>query len=582
MTNKGYWNKVFRLDFRSLALFRVGLGFILLLDLWVRSRSLTEHYTDQGVLPRAVETTVFNASWYFSFHNSMGSTSGQAVLFSLNALCAFALLIGFRTRLATFLCWIFLISLENRNYLILNAGDVYLRLLLFWSMFLPLGYRASVDAALQQTPLTKEAPEENFFSAGTIALTLQIIMIYFFSGLLKAFEPIWQNGLGLYFALSAEIYATELGKWVSSHYQALVSFNPWVLWLELLSGFLLLIPYRNDRFRSLCILFFWAFHLTIAALLEVGFLSTIGVVAWMIFIPSSFWTFLESHLTRFQGEGLNIQYDEDCDLCLKMLRLLIPILGLKKAQLIPAKLGNSWIVTDQNAMPRLEFDAFCFVFEKSVWGRFLAPLMRTRPIFFLGTKFYRWFAQNRSSVSPYFFKWNERSLLYGRSKSSCVLAVLSLLAVFVLNVVSVPRFHLKLPYAIEAPLYFLRLDQNWLMFRSPLVEDGWYTIPGILKDGSKIDLYRQGRPYSAEKPALISSLSPNDRFRKFYTTLYENRNPEFLLAYGRFLCAQLNTQHVAPDQLISFQIIFRHTDTQPEGGKGPPLDTLLWSHRCFD
>ena len=45
---------VLRLDTRSLAVFRVGLGLLLLADILERSRNLTAHYTDAGVLPRSL------------------------------------------------------------------------------------------------------------------------------------------------------------------------------------------------------------------------------------------------------------------------------------------------------------------------------------------------------------------------------------------------------------------------------------------------------------------------------------------------------------------------------------------------
>jgi len=43
---------VFGFDPRSLALFRVLLGLLILTDLILRSRDLTKNYTDLGVLPR--------------------------------------------------------------------------------------------------------------------------------------------------------------------------------------------------------------------------------------------------------------------------------------------------------------------------------------------------------------------------------------------------------------------------------------------------------------------------------------------------------------------------------------------------
>ncbi len=485
---RNYFNTVFSFDLRSLALFRIFISTIALFDLWSRSRSLLDHYTDDGVLPRSLEATLFNADRFFSFHNLTGSLIGETFLFSLHAICVLSLLVGFRTRLATFLCWIFLVSLENRNSLILNAGDTYLRMLLFWGMFLPLGARASIDATFKVNQDAQTQPER-VFSAATVGLTLQIVAVYFFSGLTKLFEPAWIQGFGVYFALSAEAYTTSVGKWVGSHRDFLLYLNPIVLWFEVLFCILLFIPIQNDWFRRLCILLAWGFHISIAILLEVGLLSEIGVVAWMVFIPSSVWN-----------------------------------LHLKKTE-----------------NPR---------FTDSI--RYFSQILR-----------------------------HNRNLVYGGSILSQFLATLALMVVILINLSSLPNAILALPDKIRIPASFLRLDQDWSMFRSPIVEDGWFTIPGILKNNSKVDLYRGGDPYSETKPPIVSKLALNDRWRIYTRNLYRDKNPDHFRALGNFYCREWNQKHSPEEQLITLNIIYIREDTLADGGKLPPRKILLWSQSCF-
>ena len=45
---------LFGIDPRSLAVFRIGVAGVLLLDLWYRSREIGAFFTDEGVLPRHV------------------------------------------------------------------------------------------------------------------------------------------------------------------------------------------------------------------------------------------------------------------------------------------------------------------------------------------------------------------------------------------------------------------------------------------------------------------------------------------------------------------------------------------------
>ena len=57
VTSKAYWasktTELFGVDLRSLALLRVSLAIIVLLDLAYRANDLKAHYTDLGILPRS-------------------------------------------------------------------------------------------------------------------------------------------------------------------------------------------------------------------------------------------------------------------------------------------------------------------------------------------------------------------------------------------------------------------------------------------------------------------------------------------------------------------------------------------------
>src|SRR5438094_7542162 len=59
----------FSIDLRSLALFRITAGLIILVDLAMRMQDLRGHYTDQGVWPRALALReMAPRRWYFSLH----------------------------------------------------------------------------------------------------------------------------------------------------------------------------------------------------------------------------------------------------------------------------------------------------------------------------------------------------------------------------------------------------------------------------------------------------------------------------------------------------------------------------------
>src|SRR5215212_6169444 len=112
--------ELFGLDVRSLAVFRVGLALVLIADLAIRATDLEAHYTDAGLLPRSAVAP----SWVFSPHLLHGSAWFEAVLFLVAGVAAGMLLVGYRTRAATFVSWLLLVSLHARNPVLTQGGDI--------------------------------------------------------------------------------------------------------------------------------------------------------------------------------------------------------------------------------------------------------------------------------------------------------------------------------------------------------------------------------------------------------------------------------------------------------------------------
>ena len=93
--------RVFSIDLRSLAAFRIATGLLLLVDLINRGLYLQDHYTDFG-LCLAPYLDKFANIQYFSFHLSHGSGWFQSALFVVAAFFAICMMVGYRTRLVTY------------------------------------------------------------------------------------------------------------------------------------------------------------------------------------------------------------------------------------------------------------------------------------------------------------------------------------------------------------------------------------------------------------------------------------------------------------------------------------------------
>jgi len=115
--------EIFGFDLRSLALFRIALALVVLVDLSVRFSQVTAHYSGLGVLPLGSLSKVSASPFYWSIFALSDSVLVQSILFIVAIAIALLLLIGYHTRLATIATWALIVSLHHRNPLLLFAAD---------------------------------------------------------------------------------------------------------------------------------------------------------------------------------------------------------------------------------------------------------------------------------------------------------------------------------------------------------------------------------------------------------------------------------------------------------------------------
>jgi hypothetical protein len=282
--------KVISLDLRAIALMRIGIGFTIIIDLLLRYSDLEAHYSDYGVLPLE---GLFKYIWdhrTFSLYTISNSWQLISILFFLNILCASCLLFGYRTKLFSILSWVFLLSLHNRNPLINQGGDDLLRLILFIGIFLPWGYRYSIDA-INNTAIKKDQNE--YTSAAGATYLLQLICMYVFSALLKS-GPEWTSEFtALYYALSLDQILLPFGKFIFQYYDFLLIMTFLVYYIELLLPFTLVMPFFNNHFRIVFFILFAMMHFGIFLTLNVGLFPLISLVCSLGVLPSSVFNIID-------------------------------------------------------------------------------------------------------------------------------------------------------------------------------------------------------------------------------------------------------------------------------------------------
>lgn len=283
MQSSTVMTRVFGIDTRGLSAFRIALGSLLLIDLGLRSRDLKAHYTDQGILPLDVYHELLGNSWRWSIHSLHGSVAFQVFLFVIAGVFAACYLTGYRSRWAAIASWLLLTSLQTRNPFVVNGGDVLIRMLLFWSIFLPLDRHW----ALTRKRAT-EASASIVTSLATAAILLQVGVLYLMAGYFK-YRGMWDQPDILERILQSDAYAKPLAYQLSGHSELLHWAGSAALISELILPFLIFSPIWTRQIRLFAIAWFLLFHVGIELTLTVGLFSYASCSAWILFIPTSLW-----------------------------------------------------------------------------------------------------------------------------------------------------------------------------------------------------------------------------------------------------------------------------------------------------
>ncbi len=288
----------FGVDPRALAAFRFSLGAVLLLDLALRARDLVAFYTDSGAVPRSAAARQYPGFHSLSVHALSGDAWVQGALFALAAAVAVALAVGYRTRLATAASLVLLVSLHARNPFVLNAGDVLLRRLVFWSLFLPLGRRWAVDA--------RQGGRVNAPVAGlaTVGLLHQVVLVYATNVGFKLRGDTWVDGDAIRYVFELDQFTTGFGSLLAG-YPALLGAGA-VGWFVLLCSSWLLIALAG-RARAALVALFAGGHVAMLVTMDLGVFPLVSLVALLPFVPSPVWNRVGERLSgilpRVDGWG---------------------------------------------------------------------------------------------------------------------------------------------------------------------------------------------------------------------------------------------------------------------------------------
>lgn len=580
---------MFGLDLRSLALFRIALGMLIIYDLFIRAGDLVAFYTDQGLLPRADLIRYNNVEAGFSLHMAFGSVAGQSFLFAVSTCLALMLIAGFHTRFANIASWLMLISLQNRNPMAIQSGDTLFNMMLLWGCFLPLGARFSIDSVRNSLPRRTD----NFYiGIGTLGLIAQACFLYFFASYDKD-RVMWTSGKAIYLAGHLEAMAKPMMLWLREYPALHPAMGTTVYYTERLGWLLLFVPFHNQKFRLFAFIWFFILHINFGIGLAVGIFAWAGMILWLALLPSIAWDWLFARLATPARTSLTLYYDGNCQFCRQTALLLRTFFLLPSTPLVTCQSdpeihkimldNDSWVVQTSDGVRHIRFEGIIEAARHSPLLFPFAPVLAMEPARSLGDRFYRWVCKNRYRLSPKVAWLSPRPMPIRQTAIGAILGSILLVYVVLLNL-SVTD-HYKWDLKMNAlccgdvqevadltgiytqpwryPATILRMQQHWAVFSpQPSAVDGWYIFEAELQDGSKIDLWNDNLPVDYGKPQRVWETYRNDRWSKYLETIQGELYAPHRRLLTRYLCRTYNSAHPEnPAKAISIIWLREVTDS---------------------
>eukprot|EP01079_Euglenida_sp_SAG-EU17-18_P002467 gene2467-3229_t len=197
------------------------------------------------------------------------------------------------------LMWLLTLSIQRRTMAVSTSGELWLRIILFWLMFVPEDILPSLPRFHNRLH-SGQAPQHQhsvFVGPASAALFLQTFVVYFSS-------PTWRvTYRALEMSLRWDTFATSFGRALlafPSLLQGLTYFT--IFGLETILPCLLLAPLPllpyGHWLRGSLVSIFVIFHLGLLAVMELGPYPMVGCAAWLLFLPVPFWDAAENFVWK--------------------------------------------------------------------------------------------------------------------------------------------------------------------------------------------------------------------------------------------------------------------------------------------
>jgi len=595
-----------RFDLRSLGLARIGLGVLLLWDLLRRVPDLATWYSNEGLLPNHTVLWRPSSEYMFSFFFAASRPGEAAAMFVPCGIVFFLFTVGWHTRLFHVLSFACMVALHDREIFTENGGDCAQNLLCFWTMFLPMGARFSIDAVRASLSVRKErtagelndragaaakAPQTK--SIAFFAILLQLAVIYYFNAVNKHGWT-WRRGAAVRYVLYQERMVTWLGLLVRDHVNFQLSrvLTYTTLGAEFAAPILILTPVGWQWARRVAVIALPLLHVGFAAGLNLGEFSFNMIGYFPLLMAPESWDWLSRHLGPSPSRARTVYVREDSALAFAWARLLSRLDVFERLRFEAGDAASgAWQVEDPATNRRtsgvLALADCVAALPCGLWvGSFLRlPGIRSlagslgRLIAAKEATLTRWLrllppgspaAEPASPLPSPAKSWLLRRVAEARELAVVVMIIASTSQLLVENRAIPQRLRLPQPKWITQLVVYPRLLQGWQMFSAdvPTGERMLY-VDAVTFGGRHVDPFNEAGSRVSSLP--VERIPPHMEQDEFWCD-YTNRIPDneaYWRALREWVFNYHNRTHRTEDRIISFEARLFESESPPFGETQP-------------
>lgn len=294
------WHEFFHgaVDARTGALVRIAYSAVLLVNIVAWYPDLATWFGERGVLPLEIAQKINDPDAWTLFQWLPQDDRTLQICYVIFVVQTVCLLVGLLTRASAACVFVWLVSFQNRNVLILDGEDTVFRLIGFFLILMPCGAAWSVDSALHRTLFRRRspAPFPNFVPAWSLRLLqIQMALIFFSAALCKMQGEAWIDGTALYYIARVDEFGRlplPSGLFETPWLVRLITWS--VIAVELVVP--LLIWFRETRRAALIVALL--FHLANEYAMHLYLFHWIMLAGWMAFVLPADWQWLPTRRAR--------------------------------------------------------------------------------------------------------------------------------------------------------------------------------------------------------------------------------------------------------------------------------------------